>query len=169
MGGTANAYRGVAMNVLIALDDSPVSARAARAAVGLFAGRPDTEFLVINVSSVPTMWTGAAGFGTVGPLMMDPCWLDQTVREDGEDERELLSEAYAAGVPSPHAVVRTGDPVSEICAAANEHHADVIVVGSHDKSALRRLFDPSVAGGVVRATSLPVVVVSGDPPAGTAG
>ena len=51
-----------------------------------------------------------------------------------------------------------------IAAAAEEHDVDVVVVGSHDKSALRRLFDPSVAVGVVRATSRPVLVVSGDQP-----
>jgi len=42
------------------------------------------------------------------------------------------------------------------------HRIDIIVVGSHDKSALRRLFDPSVAAGVVRGTDVPVLVVSGD-------
>jgi nucleotide-binding universal stress UspA family protein len=58
----------------------------------------------------------------------------------------------------------TGDPVQMIREAADEHDVDVIVVGSHDKSALRRIFDPSVAAGLIRATHRPVVVVSGDPP-----
>jgi nucleotide-binding universal stress UspA family protein len=47
---------------------------------------------------------------------------------------------------------------------ADEHDVDVIVVGSHDKTAWRRLFDPSVAADVVRDTSRPVLVVSGTPP-----
>ena len=153
------------MKVLIALDDSPTSARAARVAVGLFARRPDTEFLVINVSPVPTMWVGGAAYGSVGTLMMDPRWLHPTAEHEAEDGRQLMAEAAAAGVPDPEVVVRPGDPVRQICAAAAEHGVDVIVVGSHDKSALRRLFDPSVAAGVVRDTYLPVLVVSGTPPA----
>ena len=149
------------MKVLIALDDSPTSARAARVAVGLFAGRPDTEFLVINVSPVPTTWAAGAAYGSVGMMMMSPRWLDPTAEDDADDERQLIAEAAAAGVPDPEVLVSPGDPVGQICAAAAEHGADVIVVGSHDKSALRRLFDPSVAAGVVRDTYLPVLVVSG--------
>jgi nucleotide-binding universal stress UspA family protein len=40
----------------------------------------------------------------------------------------------------------------------------VIVVGSHDKTLLRRLIDPSVAASVVRDTHRPVLVVSGQDP-----
>ena len=151
--------------MLIALDDSPVSARAARVAVGLFAGRPDTDFLVINVSRVPTVWGGGVSYGFVAPLMMDPRWLDAGPEQAADAERQLLDDATAAGVPHPEALVGRGDPVHEICAAAAAHEVDVIVVGSHDKSALRRLIDPSVAAGVVRDTYLPVMVVSGSPPA----
>ncbi len=152
------------MKVLIALDDSPTSARAARVAAQLFAGRAGVEFLVINVSPLPTVWVGGAGYGFVGPLLMDPQWLDPDSADDAEGQRVLLAEAAAAGVPDPEVLVRPGDPVQQICAAADVHGVDVIVVGSHDRSALRRLFDPSVAAGVVRDTYLPVLVVSGTPP-----
>lgn len=152
------------MKILIALDDSPVSAHAARVAAALFAGRPDTEFLVINVSPVPTMWVGGAASGAVGPMILDPRWLKPSAEDEADDERQLMHEAAVAGVPDPEPLVLAGDPVRQICTAATEHGVDVIVVGSHDKSALRRLFDPSVAAGVVRDTYLPVLVVSGKPP-----
>lgn len=150
------------MRVLIALDDSPVSARAARVAVGLLGAVPDAEFLVVNVAGVPTAWTTGLGYGAVEPLVVDPRWLSPIGSDD--ETSALATEAEAAGVPGPEVVVRAGDPVRQICAAAEEHAADVIVVGSHDKTALRRLFDPSVAAGVVRDTYLPVLVVSGTPP-----
>lgn len=73
-----------------------------------------------------------------------------------------MEQAEAAGVPDPEALVDVGDPASIVCQAARLHGIDIIVVGSHDKSALRRLFDPSVAAGVGRGTDLPVLVVSGD-------
>jgi len=96
----------------------------------------------------------------VAPLDIDPRWLET----DEEDEADLTALAQGAGVADPEIVAIAGDPVTRICAAAEEHGVDVIVVGSHDKSALRRLVDPSVAAGVVRATYRPVLVVSGKPP-----
>ncbi len=125
---------------------------------------PDVQFLVINVASVATPWVAGVGYGVVTPLMVDPRWLESSPEEHADDERALMEESVAAGVPDPVVEVRAGDPVSQICTAAADRHVDVIVVGSHDKSTLRRLFDPSIASGVVRETSLPVLVVSGDEP-----
>ena len=146
------------MKILIALDESPVSARAAREAVRLFSPA-GAHFLVVNVATVPTTWVGL-DFGVVAPLDIDPKWLET----DEEDEADLMALARGAGVADPEIVAIAGDPVTRICSAAEEHGVDVIVVGSHDKSALRRLVDPSVAAGVVRATYRPVLVVSGKPP-----
>ena len=152
------------MRVLIALDESPVSARAAREAVRLLSSTTSVQFLVVNVSSITVPWVGNAGFGAVGPLMVDTAWLAADPVSDVQDERQLLHDAEAAGVPDPSVVVRTGDPVEQICAVAEENGVDLIVVGSHDKSGLQRLIDPSVAAGVVRCTYKPVLVVSGTPP-----
>ncbi|MDH4171902.1 MAG: universal stress protein [Acidimicrobiia bacterium] len=147
------------MRVLIALDESAVSVRAAREASRLFAGE-DTEFLVISVSRLPLLWAGTAGYGMVAALPMDSAVLEAAQ----ETEAELSARAEAAGVKDPVAHTGLGDPVDVICRAAEEHDVDVIVVGSHDKSALRRLFDPSVAVGVARATYRPVLIISGEPP-----
>ena len=147
------------MKILIALDESPVSARAAREAVRLFS-QAGAHFLVVNIAAIPTTWVGGLDFGVVAPLNIDPRWLET----DEEDEADLIALARGAGVADPEIVATAGDPVNRICSAAEEHGVDVIVVGSHDKSALRRLVDPSVAAGVVRATYRPVLVVSGKPP-----
>ncbi|MEX0847352.1 MAG: universal stress protein [Ilumatobacteraceae bacterium] len=147
------------MKILIALDDSPVSARAAREAARLFAG-VGVEFLVISVSTLPMMWAGGPGYGMVTPMVMYPALFEPS--ENAEDD--LVARAEAAGVADAEPHNESGDPVSVICRAAEAHNVDVIVVGSHDKSALRRLVDPSVAAGVVRETYRPVLVVSGEPP-----
>lgn len=150
------------MKVLVALDDSPVSARAARTAARLWKNT-GAEFFVINVSAVPVPWVGGVEYGLVSPMVHDPRWDDPSHEDD--IERELADRAAAAGLPQAETVVAEGNAVEQICAAADALGVDVIVVGSHDKSALQRLVDPSVASGVVRGTHLPVVVVSGDTPA----
>jgi nucleotide-binding universal stress UspA family protein len=149
------------MKVLIALDESPVSERAAREAVRLF---PEAEFLVISVTKLPVLWAGSGGYGMVAPLTMYGAGfdLDEVTAAASAD---LEARAEAAGVADAETLTTTGDPVLLVCEAAEEHDVDVIVVGSHDKSALRRLLDPSVAAGIVRATYRPVLVVSGEPPA----
>ena len=148
------------MKVLIALDDSAASARAAREAVRLFSPA-GAEFLVINVTPLPMpMLWGGYGFGAVTPLVVDPTWYDQSEHT----EAELRARADDVGVPATEVESPTGDPVQMIRAAADEHDVDVVVVGSHDKSAMRRIFDPSVAAGIIRATYRPVLVVSGDQP-----
>jgi nucleotide-binding universal stress UspA family protein len=149
------------MRVLIALDESSVSARAAREAARLFSAVPGAEFLVINVSQVAVPWVGAAGYGAVVPLDVDPRW----AHDVGDDhDANLMERASSAGLPDAEVIDRTGEPVTEICAAADERDVDVIVVGSHDKTMLGRLLSPSVAAGVVRGTYRPVLVISGEPP-----
>jgi nucleotide-binding universal stress UspA family protein len=153
------------MRVLIGLDDSPVSARAARVATDLFT-QPDAEFFVVNVATLPAPWVGAAGFGVVAPL---PPFDPAAFGPDESSESDLMALAEELGVDDAEPIVGSGDPVTAICSAADAHDVDVIVVGSHDKSALRRIFDPSVAAGVVRDTHRPVLVVSGVPPHGESG
>ena len=52
-----------------------------------------------------------------------------------------------------------GDPAHAIVRAAAACGADVIVVGSHDRSWLSKLFTPSVAAAVVSESSIPVLMV----------
>jgi len=115
------------IRVLLALDESVASFRAAREGARLF--RPDAEFLVINVARGPTPWLPVGGFGVVS--LPPPAW-------DAEDparftEADLQQRAEEAGANPTEILTRLGDPVDCICAAAEEHDVDVVVVGGHDK------------------------------------
>ena len=55
--------------------------------------------------------------------------------------------------------VRTGHPVEEIVRAAEEHSAELLVVGSYGHSAIERLFIGSEAERVVRHAPCPVLLV----------
>ena len=52
-----------------------------------------------------------------------------------------------------------GDPVSEILALADEKNADLVVMASHGRSGLSRLLTGSVAEGVMRKATCPVLIV----------
>ena len=144
--------------ILIALDESEESLRAARVATALF-GFKDTEFLVINVTRLPVPWVAGGIYGEVwaaDPLL----WGEQSAELEEEERAELQAEAHDVGIDDAEILVEMGDPADAICKAADEHDVDVVVVGSHDKGFLRRLWDPSVADRVVHHTDKPVLVVS---------
>jgi nucleotide-binding universal stress UspA family protein len=146
------------IRVLLALDESVASFRAAREGVRLFG--PDAEFLVISVARMPTPWVPVAGFGVVSLQL--PSWDAKELV--GLTEADLQQRAADAGTDPAEILTPLGDPVECICAAAEEHDVDAVVVGAHDKGFLTRLFDPSVSAGVVRGTHRPVLVVSGTGP-----
>ncbi len=62
--------------------------------------------------------------------------------------------------------VLAGDPSDAIAACASEIGADLIVIGSHGRSGLPRLFLGSVAEGVLRKSTVPVLVIRDAAPAG---
>jgi nucleotide-binding universal stress UspA family protein len=143
------------MKVLVALDDSTISLRAAREAVRLF---PGAEFLVVNVNRRPVPWLAPGPFGaTYATSFVD-------LPPVGLDDEALAERAHASGIDDPETITTVGEPASAICDAAEEHDVDVVVIGSHDKGVLGRLLHPSIAHAVVSGTHRPVLVVSGRPP-----
>ncbi len=144
------------MKILIALDQSLESRHAARTAVGLL-GPTGADFLVINVAPVPVARSGSSlAFGAVASLEMGALGADH----EAEQRDDIEAAAAAAGIPGSDIEVVTGNPVIEICEAAERHAVDMIVVGSRNRPLLRRLLEPSVSSGVIRGSSRPVLVVS---------
>lgn len=140
------------------MDESPQSPHAARVAKALFPD-PANEFLVINVAAVPVPWIGGLGmFGEVG-VAQPMLWAEHTDEVEEAHREDIVAQAAEAGLPAADVLVGMGDPVAGILQAAEEHACDIIVIGSHSKNFLVRLFDPSVADGVVHRTDRPVLVV----------
>lgn len=69
-----------------------------------------------------------------------------------------IEHAEAAGVTSTMAVLED-DPVERILTLADIDRVDAIVVGTHGRRGLRRLFVGSVAEQIVRRSTVPVAVV----------
>ncbi|MBA2383250.1 MAG: universal stress protein [Actinobacteria bacterium] len=82
-------------------------------------------------------------------------------REHRERERLLAhAQSYLAerGIAAEVAAA-VGPPVDEIIAVAEQHDADLIVVGTHEPGFLERLLRGSVSQGVARRARCDVLVV----------
>jgi nucleotide-binding universal stress UspA family protein len=151
------------VRVLIALDGNDASQHAARTAVQLLAGTADVDYLVVSVDDAAAAAMTPLAFGQVMPLGPVPAWPPPTLAE--------APAVDTSEVPASQVLHEQGDPVTQICRAAEEHEVDLIVVGAHHKGLLERLVDPSVVPALLRSTARPVLVVPldgenrGGPPA----
>ena len=160
--------------VLIAVDDSDESVQAARSASELFG--ETAEYLVVNVAQTPapeaTMpWGYVMAYepGLALAMYPTPPALQSVTTEPSHgrarDEALAVAEeratkvAHEADVDQAEVVAGMGDPAATSVDAAHEHHVDVLVVGSHDRSWFHRLFSGSVRADVVRRSDIPVLVV----------
>jgi nucleotide-binding universal stress UspA family protein len=78
--------------------------------------------------------------------------------EDAEGELAAFIRAEVPQAPVTP-LVRTGDPADEIVAAAREWGADLIVVGTHGRRGIGRMFLGSVAETVLRHAPCAVLVI----------
>ena len=131
------------MKILLAIDGSPHS----QDAVEEVARRPWPSNSTIRVLSVIQPYTPpATEFVLAGATLED-------MRRQQTSEAEALASRAAASVKaagvSSEKVVREGDPRSVIVDEAAEWGADLIVVGSHGRTGLKRWLLGSVASAVV--------------------
>jgi nucleotide-binding universal stress UspA family protein len=152
------------------VDETDESVDAARVAHELFGN--DAEYLVVNVSD--PLANGIAWgyvYPIVPPIAAYPAMMptaDARLAGGTGDDSESASEQAAhraaevanrADLGDVETVGEVGDAASAIIAAATEHGADVIVVGSHERSWFDKLLKASVAKRVVDDAGVPVLVV----------
>jgi nucleotide-binding universal stress UspA family protein len=146
--------------VLLALDDTDESHFAALTATTLFG--PDTEYLAVHVEQSVRL-----GRNLVGPVYGYPYpVLPTDVPGDAETRRAAVERARATAKElADEAGVRAtplgdvGDPAHAIRDLAEEHGADVVVVGDHQRGWFRRLLDISVTAELLRTAGVPILVV----------
>ena len=71
---------------------------------------------------------------------------------------ELMGKLLDKHIPVTGEVQR-GDPAKEIVRAANEFHADMIVLGTHSKTAMDAFWSGSVTPKIATQTHLPMLLV----------
>ena len=149
-------------HLLVATDGSPDSLKAAKLAGDLARGF-GARVTVLMVQSedvvVPHAW-GAGDFPADMPSGLMPVEEIRAMLEQRAREEELRNTAAAIGeLPStPELVHRWGHVAAEICGFAAGHEVDMIVLGSHGRSGLKRVLLGSVSRAVANDARCPVII-----------
>jgi universal stress protein A len=88
--------------------------------------------------------------------------LDDYVRQLEGEARETLESLLRERIPPEvrsRVLVFNGEPAAKIVECAHEERADVIVMATHGRTRLERLFMGSVAERVVRLATCPVLTI----------
>jgi nucleotide-binding universal stress UspA family protein len=139
--------------LVVAYDFSPTAERALEYAL-MLAARFEASVLVVYAFVVPPI-----GFSEAGLIGADQI---PRVMKSAENALVTLSETHRAKGARVDAILRHGDPVEQIHAAAAEYHADMIVMGTHGHRGVARVLLGSVAEDVLRTSKTPVLIVRGD-------
>ena len=146
------------MHVLIGTDGSDDAIAAAEAGLGLL-GAPSavTVVCVMDTPGAATagLESGFAG-GMVSDAEVDRAW--SMVEQDAREALERTVERLGVEVPVEQ-VARAGEAGPAICHLAEEIGADVIVVGSRGRGAIKRALLGSVSTHITNNAPCPVVVV----------
>jgi len=119
------------------------------------ANRADLVVLHVLAPPLPLM----AGDGYISPRVYED--LDKAARAYASKELgSLVAKARKAGVRAT-AMLRDGVAHEQIVRAARSPKADLIVIGTHGRTGLAKLFLGSIAGRVVSAAKCPVMTVRG--------
>ena len=103
-----------------------------------------------------------AQFGWGGTEFLDAADLQKTIKTAGEKVLQTaVSAAEEAGVPSENGLLESwGDKIAEVLVTdAEAFHADLVVMGTHGFSGLMHLLMGSVAEGIVKKSTMPVLLV----------
>ena len=138
-------------NVVVALDGSHCSDRALDVALDL-AKRLGSRLAICSIADPTPL------YGTLEPAVLVENTLEEIRREAHDVVAHALAKAREVRVRAA-GYTGEGEPVQEICAYATMIESDGIVIGTHGRSGVRRLFMGSIAEGVMRRAAVPVMTV----------
>ncbi len=119
----------------------------------------DARLIVLSVAEPPTLPATPLPLGVPFPPPspeLDVARLERHLRPELD---ELAKKNIFARTPNPEFLVTEGLPDTEIVRAAAQMNVDLIVMGTHGRSGLKRMLLGSVAEKVVREAGCGVMVV----------
>jgi nucleotide-binding universal stress UspA family protein len=135
--------------IVVGYDEGQPAKRALERAAQLakaFGGK----VLVTSVARALVPAAAAHGLGPVDPV--------DTVEEHDEQLRHAATFLAEQGVQGEFET-GFGEPAQEILRVAEEHNADLIVVGTREPGLISRMFGLSVSGGIQRRAHCDVLIV----------
>jgi nucleotide-binding universal stress UspA family protein len=141
--------------ILYATDYSKASDRALEEAINL-AKQNDAELLVVHVLE-PIPYAAGEEFGGAELYLKLE---DATKREAQTSMDKLIRRLQRSKVKAKSLLLR-GSAHDQIVKAAKSKRAGMIVIGTHGRTGLSKLFMGSVAAKVVSTATCPVVTVRG--------
>lgn len=138
----------MAERILVAFDGSDQAERALRFAADEW---PDAAFTLVYVIDP----SDAGNSPTAGVPSGAEEWYERA-RTDAE---RVLSDGAGLVDRAVETDTVVGHPAASVVEYADDHDADIVVVGSHGRQGLSRMVLGSVAEDIVRRSPVPVTVV----------
>jgi nucleotide-binding universal stress UspA family protein len=136
--------------ILVATDFSPCARLAVECAATL-AKSLQGHVHLLYVSQIPGVLFGES-------VALDECFVDADMKEGRIQLERLLAELRERGIQAD-GEVRAGYAPDTIIEEGSPQQYDLLVLGTHGRTGLRRLWMGSVAERVVRAGQIPVLTV----------
>lgn len=142
-------------NLLVPIDFSDHALSALRLAIDV-ARSGGARITLLHVGVVPHVYSSELGLGgAIGPLFTEMS--EQVAREQRHRLEKVAREEIPEGV-NYEIVLREGFPPEEVLAQVQQGEHDLVVMGTHGRTGLGRVFLGSVAERVVRECPVPVLV-----------
>lgn len=156
-------------HVMIAVDGSDTSERAAAVAAGLFGTSARYTFAHV-AEAVPMTPPGQMPLSGAGVAPAIPPGVEPDEPGGEHEVRDsaravALAAAAASGLDVAETIGLIGDPARQIVTAASDRDVDVIVVAAHDRGWWSELFTGSTVDEIRHLATIPVLVVP-EPPTG---
>ena len=142
--------------ILYATDYSKSSDRALEEAV-MLAKQNNAELLVVHVIEPAPFVAGEKEFG--GGEMYAK--LEDLAKQEAQASMTKLMQRLKKTKVKAQGLLFKGSTHDQIVKAAKSKKADMIVIGTHGRTGLSKLFMGSVAGRVVSSANCPVLTVRG--------
>jgi nucleotide-binding universal stress UspA family protein len=140
--------------ILVCTDFSENSTAARLLAID-YAKHFRAELFILHV--VNSRLLGYPAFADRVPV--ETALVQKNIEEGVQEELELLTNDCKRDVMEVSAHSRAGAPAEEIVRFAEEHSADLIIMGTHGWTGVRHLILGSTAENVVRSAHCPVLTV----------
>ncbi|HOV82004.1 MAG TPA: universal stress protein [Methanothrix sp.] len=143
--------------VMIATDGSDAGRKAAAAAVEI-ARRSGASIIAVYVMDIYRL-AHLPGYATL-PGLKDK--ILELMEDEGREATDYVQAiAERASVPCKK-ILSQGSPAAEILRVSLEEEADMLVMGSHGRTALEKVLLGGVAEKVVLQSALPVLLIKGE-------